>query len=148
MPYTASNRRNRSLMNLPGWGQKVLLLAIIPVPQYRPNSTLMLYFDIAMTLGGKVIKRSPEGQINSKQLKLSCFCCFSTIMFTLDDKVILSSQQGQIIYKTRVIIACFCYSYVHFRPWPDSSMKPSPNPCHHVLVSMGYNTSSPFIIIL
>ena len=32
MPYTASNRRNRSLMTLPRWGQKVLLLAIIPVP--------------------------------------------------------------------------------------------------------------------
>ena len=31
MPYTASNRRNRSLMTLPGWGRKVLLLAIIPV---------------------------------------------------------------------------------------------------------------------
>ena len=33
MPYTASNRRNRSLMTLPRWGRKVLLLAIIPVPQ-------------------------------------------------------------------------------------------------------------------
>ena len=35
LPYnavTASNRRNRSLMTLPGWGRKVLLLAIIPVP--------------------------------------------------------------------------------------------------------------------
>ena len=35
LPYnavTASNRRNRSLMTLPEWGQKVLLLAIIPVP--------------------------------------------------------------------------------------------------------------------
>ena len=30
MPYTALNRRNRSLMTLPGWGRKVgLLLAII-----------------------------------------------------------------------------------------------------------------------
>ena len=33
MPYTASNRRNRSLMTLPRWGRKVLLLAIIPVPR-------------------------------------------------------------------------------------------------------------------
>ena len=35
LPYNAvaaSNRRNRSLMTLPGWGRKVLLLAIIPVP--------------------------------------------------------------------------------------------------------------------
>ena len=41
LPYnavTASNLRNRSLMTLPEWGQKVLLLAIIPVPRfpYRP----------------------------------------------------------------------------------------------------------------
>ena len=28
MPYTAFNRRDRSLMTLPGWGRKVLLLAI------------------------------------------------------------------------------------------------------------------------
>ena len=35
MPYTASNRRNRSLMILPGWGQKVLLLAIIQVPHVQ-----------------------------------------------------------------------------------------------------------------
>ena len=32
MPNTAFNRRNRSLMTLPGWGRKVLPLAIIPVP--------------------------------------------------------------------------------------------------------------------
>ena len=32
MPYRAFNRRNRSLMTFPGWGRKVLLLAIIPVP--------------------------------------------------------------------------------------------------------------------
>ena len=31
--YTAFNRRNRSLMTLPGRGRKVLLLAIIPVPR-------------------------------------------------------------------------------------------------------------------
>ena len=33
MPYTASSRRNRSLMTLPRGGRKVLLLAIIPVPR-------------------------------------------------------------------------------------------------------------------
>ena len=35
LPYnalTAFNRRNSSLITLPGWGRKVLLLAIIPVP--------------------------------------------------------------------------------------------------------------------
>ena len=31
MPYTASNRRNRSLVTLPRWGGKVLLLEIILV---------------------------------------------------------------------------------------------------------------------
>ena len=36
-PNTAFNRRNRSLMTLPRWGQKVLLLAIIPVPQRSQN---------------------------------------------------------------------------------------------------------------
>ena len=34
MPYTAFNKQIRSLMTLPGWGRKVLLLAIIPVPPY------------------------------------------------------------------------------------------------------------------
>ena len=32
---TAFNRRNRSLMTLSGWGRKILLLAIISVPQYN-----------------------------------------------------------------------------------------------------------------
>ena len=41
LPYnavTASNRRNRSLMTLPRWGRKVLLLAIIPVPHRQRSS--------------------------------------------------------------------------------------------------------------
>ena len=33
MPYTAFNWWSRSLMSLPGWGRKVLLLAIILVPR-------------------------------------------------------------------------------------------------------------------
>ena len=32
---TAFNRRNRYLMTLSGWGRKILLLAIISVPQYN-----------------------------------------------------------------------------------------------------------------
>ena len=87
-----------------------------------------------------------------KKLKIACFFCFSIVTFTSDDKVLLRSQQGQIIYKKLVTIACFCcfcYNYVHFllchqNPWADSSMKPTPNPWHHVLVSMGYSLFSPF----
>ena len=77
---------------------------------------------------GEVISRSQQGQISSKrlkidfwtstsnnsvgtQLKIFCFCCFSTIMFTLDGKVILRSQRGQISYTKRVIIACFWLVY-------------------------------------
>ena len=37
--YTASNRRNRSLMTLPGWGRKVLLLAITPMPRVGLDRT-------------------------------------------------------------------------------------------------------------
>ena len=39
MPYTACNRRNRSLKTLPGWGRQVLLLAIIPLPLKWVNNT-------------------------------------------------------------------------------------------------------------
>ena len=53
MPYTASNRRNRSLMTLPRWGQKVLLLAIIPVPQIL--TALGLSVNAYISLDCKVI---------------------------------------------------------------------------------------------
>ena len=39
-------RRNRSLMTLPGWGQKVLLLAIIPVPH--------LFIEAGIVVAGSV----------------------------------------------------------------------------------------------
>ena len=75
---------------------------------------------------------------------------FFTIMFTLDNKVISRSQQSQIIYK-KVIIVFAAFVTIMFTSdfaKTDSSIKPNPSPCHHVLVSMGYNPSSPFIIIL
>ena len=77
------------------------------------DSTLMLYFDIAITLGyPKDMARSSKrhDKVNStvNSWKYIVFFSFSTIMFTLVDKVISRSQQGERIYKKRVIIACFC----------------------------------------
>ena len=53
LPYnavTASNRRNRSLMTLPGWGRKVLLLAIIPVPRILHQDFWMMQMDLCIDL--------------------------------------------------------------------------------------------------
>ena len=63
MPYIASNRRDRSLMTLPIWGRKVLLLAIIPVP---PLCRYMFVCEM---------ETHSEGPVNT----LTCVCWLNVV---------------------------------------------------------------------
>ena len=128
LPYNAVhsiNRRNRSLMTLPGWGRKVLLLAIIPVPRTCRAYTWNILYTWVGLISKYVLYLENctiihvHMKIISKWMQTQIYTCTCPLVILILLSIILVSGRFMFLYEHHenhiisdvypVMIRCFIF---------------------------------------